>query len=135
MSILRKNRSCFTLLEVVVAIAILAMGIASALTAISMAQNRVFKAERQWLEQHLLTQAAEYILLARPNANVPPEIFDNQNYYVRCEYMPAEGLSDDMRPEITGWKLVSAKITLIARKDQREASSVILDRIVRSNDQ
>ncbi|MHB9138840.1 MAG: type II secretion system protein [Victivallaceae bacterium] len=132
---IRRKYKCFTLLEVVVAIAILAMGIASALTAISMARNRVFKAERQWLEQHLLTQASEYILLSRPNANIPDDIFPNQDYYVKSEYMPAEGLSDDMRPEITGWKLVSVKISIVARNDQREAAAVTLDRIVRSNDQ
>lgn len=129
-----KKNSCFTLLEVVVAIAILGLGIASALTAISMAKNRVFKAERQWLEQHLLTQAAEYILLARPNATMPADIFPNQDYYIKSEYIPAEGLAENMQTEITGWKLITVKITLISRKNQREAASITLDRIVRSND-
>ncbi len=124
----------FTLLEVIIAIAILSIGIASTLTVITMSKKRLHKTERLWIEQHLLTQAAEYIMLAPPHSSIPQEIFSSQDYGIKCEYAPASGMPENVRTEIGDWRLLAVKIQLFRKTDQQIVNSIIIDRIVRSKD-
>jgi prepilin-type N-terminal cleavage/methylation domain-containing protein len=64
------RNTCFTLVEVIVALAILTMGLLAGLSLIASSQQRLTKASKRWHEQHLLTQAAEYFLLTNGSAFV-----------------------------------------------------------------
>ena len=54
----------FTLVEVLIALAVLSLGILAETGLLSSARERCRKAEAEWQEQHAMTQAAEYFLLA-----------------------------------------------------------------------
>ena len=72
----------FTLLEVLVAVAILGMSLALILQILGASRERVLRAERRWSRRHVLEQAAEFHLLAGPNARIPagflPEGFESR---------------------------------------------------------
>ena len=50
----------FTLIEVVVALGILALSIAGLLSLLTSSQNRIGKSMEEWKNMHMLAQAAEY---------------------------------------------------------------------------
>ena len=69
----RKN---FTLIEVVVALAILTLSLAGLLQLLSQSQLRIADAEERWMDMHKLIQATEYLLLAGdPEELAVPEDF------------------------------------------------------------
>ena len=74
----------FTYLEVLVAVALLAAGLAMTLGLVAAARERTLRAERSWARQHLLAQAVEFYLLAGPKAS-PPQDLLTEGYSVRCE--------------------------------------------------
>ncbi len=74
----------FTYLEVLLAVALLAAGLAMTLGLLAAARERTLRAERSWARQHLLAQAAEFHLLAGPKA-APPQDLLTEGYGVRCE--------------------------------------------------
>ena len=50
----------FTLLEVVVSLAILGLSITGLLTLLTSSQRRLADTREKWMRMHMLTQAAEY---------------------------------------------------------------------------
>ena len=61
----------FTLVEVLIALAVLSLGILAGTGLLSSARERCRKAEAEWREQHAMTQAAEYFLLAGTEQEMP----------------------------------------------------------------
>ena len=55
----------FTLIEVVVALGILALSIAGLLSLLTSSQNRIGKSMEEWKNMHMLAQAAEFTLIIR----------------------------------------------------------------------
>ena len=53
----------FTLIEIVVALGILAISIGGLLQLAISSQLKISRATEKWQEMHILTQAAEYLLL------------------------------------------------------------------------
>lgn len=86
---------CFTLIEVIIAIGILAISLASLFQIIASSRARIAKAEESWHNMHMLTQAAEYVLLHGGNSNVDSvdrEFFPYHDYQVNISY---EDVLDD----------------------------------------
>ena len=65
----------FTLVEVLIALAVLSLGILAGTGLLSSARERCRKAEAEWQEQHAMTQAAEYFLLAGTEQEMPERFF------------------------------------------------------------
>ena len=78
MKILRKTVG-YTLIEVIVALAILALGLVTAMSISSSSKRRIDKAYKRWGIQHQLTQATEFYMLAGANSNIPNTIFPYKN--------------------------------------------------------
>ena len=79
----------FTLIEVIIAIGILAISLASLFQIIASSRARIAKAEESWHNMHMLTQAAEYVLLHSGNAGVDGvdrEFFPYQDYQINVIY-------------------------------------------------
>ena len=78
----------FTLIEVIIAIGILAISLASLFQIIASSRARIAKAEESWHHMHMLTQAAEYVLLHRAEIvdDVDKEIFPYDDYQVNISY-------------------------------------------------
>ncbi|MFA7231084.1 MAG: hypothetical protein WC071_07410 [Victivallaceae bacterium] len=123
----------FTLIEVAIAIAVLAMGVVAAMSMISAAKKRMMKAERGWHEQHMLTQAVEYLMLAPPKSSVPLEIFPYPGFSVNYEYSLPEELPNKFPATVGNWTLVSLKVHIISN-EQRNIGPVVLNRIVKNGD-
>ncbi len=120
----------FTLIEVVVALAILTLSLAGLLQLLSQSQLRIADAEEKWMDMHKLIQATEYLLLAGDPEElaVPEDFFPYPGYSLECSVEDAEGLPDDYK-EIDGQlPLKKWEITLIRDRDGSSRGSVIVDR-------
>ena len=93
----------FTLIEVIIAIGILAISLASLFQIIASSRARIAKAEESWHNMHMLTQAAEYVLLHSGNAEVDSvdrDFFPYEDYQVNIIYegeVTDEQIDDDFR--------------------------------------
>ena len=90
----------FTLIEVIVAIGILALSLASLFQIIAVSRARIVKAEEAWHNMHMLTQAAEYVLLHNATVDdVEDDFFPYKDYQVRITYedVTDEQIYDDFK--------------------------------------
>lgn len=128
-----KHRLPFTLVEVLVALSILMLGILSLTGLMSASQRRSGKAEEQWKEQHALSQAAEYCLLAGTDQSIPERFFPFPDYRVDVWLANPVNLPPDVPDRKSGWRLATMHIRLRDGKGEpvREMS---IDRIVRSGE-
>ena len=101
----RKFHMCgvkgFTLIEVIVAIGILALSLASLFQIIASSRARIAKADEAWHNMHMLTQAAEYVLLHAADIvdDVEEDFFPYKDYDVRITYetVDDEQIDDDFK--------------------------------------
>ncbi|MBR7107509.1 MAG: prepilin-type N-terminal cleavage/methylation domain-containing protein [Lentisphaeria bacterium] len=127
---MRFFRNSFTLIEVVVALAILTLSLAGLLQLLSQSQLRIAHAEEKWMEMHMLIQATEYLLLAGDpeEPTVPEEFFPYPRYAVECTVDEAEGLPDDYK-EIDGQlPLKKWEIKIFRIGESNERAKVVVDR-------
>lgn len=119
----------FTLVEVLVALAILALGILAGTQLLFSARERCRIAQAQWSEQHAMTQAAEYFLLAGCDQNIPERFFPFAEYRINAWYEPPSQLPSDVPARLKTWQLSAMRLQLLdaERKTLRELS---IDRIV-----
>lgn len=95
----------FTLLEVMVAAAILALAVSMSVSILGAARARILRAEKRWGRQHILAQAAELYLLGGPYAEMPDGLLP-EGFSADCDLRRAEeGLSQDALEPIDGWVL------------------------------
>jgi len=91
----------FTLIEVIIAIGILAISLASLFQIIASSRARLAKADEGWHNMHMLTQAAEYVLLHAADVvvDVEEDFFPYRDYQVRITYedVDDEQIHDDFR--------------------------------------
>lgn len=126
---MNNRKSKFTLVEVAIAIGILALGIAAAMGIIGAAKQRMNKAESQWRRQHALTQAAEFLLLAPPDTMLPRTIFDYPDFTAAINYSPPENLPENVPSNTVGWQLSALHINLID-KNGKQVDSIVIDRLL-----
>ncbi|MFA6103859.1 MAG: hypothetical protein WCV67_11375 [Victivallaceae bacterium] len=126
---MNKIKLNFTLVEVAIAIGILALGIGTVMGIIGAAKQRMSRAESQWKCQHALTQAAEYLMLAPPDTMVPRTIFEYPEFNLTTSYSVPESLPENVPANLTGWRLAALHINLTG-KDGRLADSIVIDRML-----
>jgi type II secretory pathway pseudopilin PulG len=125
------KRSSFTLLEVVIALAILSLSLVGLFNLMGQSSKRISDAETEWQEMHNLTQAAEYILLAgdEEDHTVPDEVFPYKNYVIECEIEDSEEIPEEMKNLENQLPLKKWTIKLIRTTDRSERLKVSIDRI------
>lgn len=100
------SRNSFTLMEVLIAVAILALAFGATLGISAQAKGNVIRARQKWNAQHSLEQATEYFLLADPNDLELPEGLLPSGFRGACEVAYVEeGLPDYALEDQTGWYL------------------------------
>lgn len=130
----RTPRTPFTLIEVVLSIAILASAMLISLSITSMGNRMMDKAVKRWEIQHMLSQAAEYYLLEGPNAEIPEEFFPFEGYQASCMVEDPElGGTDEIEPEYGAWQLVKLTISL-TDSDGNEVGKIEMDKILKVQD-
>lgn len=123
------KNSSFTLLEVILAVAILSIGFIAAMSIATTAADRLMKAVARWERQHMLNQATEYFLLAGPDVAIPQEFFPFQGYSAHCEVSPAI-LPEGIEPESNSWKIVTMKISIFDDSNN-DIDVLTIDKIVK----
>ena len=112
----------FTLIEVIIAIGILAISLASLFQIIASSRARIAKADEAWHNMHMLTQAAEYVLLHRPDAvdSIDRDFFPYRDYRIDISYAPVEddqiddefsSITDQLPLELCTIELINLKST------------------------
>ena len=125
-----KTRS-FTLIEVVVALAILSISIAGLLQLLTAAQNRIIKVNDHWMRTHILIQAAEYYMLMKQED--PPAITDTflpyDDYRVDVTWEEIEGLPEEYTGLTNQKQLRAMVLSLVRQQDGHEVDRIIIDRL------
>ena len=124
----------FTLVEVVVALTVLGFAIISATAMCSQSITRITKAKARWMNQHIISQAAEYYLLAGPKSQVSSEIFPYKNMRVSCTVVNAEGLPAGVDAVSGQWRLATYEIQLTGASGEK-LQSLKIDKIIQVSDQ
>ncbi len=123
----------FTLVEVVVALAIFGMGIAVALQMSANASMRAMKAVERWRSQHMMAQAAEYFLLNGPTGQMNSDFFPYSGASARCTVSEPEGLPDGMESRNGAWRLVALEIS-VDPGGGRKTESMKIEKILQDSD-
>jgi len=125
-----KTRS-FTLIEVVVALAILSISIAGLLQLLTAAQNRIIKVDDHWMRTHMQIQAAEYYMLMKQED--PPAITDTffpyDDYRVDVTWEEIEGLPEEYTGLTNQKQLRAMVLSLVRQQDGHEVDRIIIDRL------
>lgn len=111
---LRRAPCRFTLIEVLIAIAIMAVALGAVLGLLAQAQADFTRAKDRWGLQHSMTQACEFYLLAPPGAQGPPDGLFPQGLTTSCDVRPvaADALPEHAIDPQRGWVLAELEITV-----------------------
>ena len=122
----------FTLIEVVVALGILALSLAGLLQLLSSSQEKIASSLDHWNHTHILMQAAEYVLLRKGNDDeieIPLEIFDYPDYYPVIPFNDVDDqLPEDLKDQMGQGPLTGVKIEIVRQQDKKTVTEVIVDR-------
>ena len=121
----------FTLVEVIVAMAIMALALTAFFALSQSAVNRIDKAYSNWERTHLLSQAAEYYLLFAEEEppDIPPEVFESNVYDVEMRYEPAENLPEELNDLSNQAPLRTLIIDLVTPGSREVVDTLKIDRI------
>ncbi|MBR7121813.1 MAG: type II secretion system protein [Lentisphaeria bacterium] len=125
------KKHLFTLLETVIAIAILALSLTGLFRLLGHSQRRISDAAEDWREMHMLTLGSEYFMLAgkEENLHVPDELFPYHDYLIECIVEDAEGVPEELQNQENQLPLKKWMIKLIRVADRKECRRVIIDRL------
>ena len=120
----------FTLIEVVVALAILSISLAGLLQLSITANSKNADSVEKWESEHMLAQAAEYIMLRNEEgASVPEEFFPYSGYSAEVVCEDPEGLPEDYSDLEGQLPLKRWNIAVIRNSDGKRMAEVNIDRI------
>ncbi|MFA6815958.1 MAG: prepilin-type N-terminal cleavage/methylation domain-containing protein [Lentisphaeria bacterium] len=94
----------FTLMEVLIASAILAMAAVATMSIIGGARSSLLRAEKRWGRQHLLAQTAELYLIGGPETALPDGLLPN-GYSSSCTLEEVEDIHEEAQEHIKEWCL------------------------------
>ena len=125
------KRRFFTLVEVVAAMAILTLGLASFFSMSFLAQKRLMKAQEKWERLHMLSEGAEYMLLQGfEDPELPGEEFWNYpGYRLSCSYEDVEDLPEEFTDLSGQAKLKCMVLELLNTSNDQVVDTLRIDRI------
>ena len=131
------GRAClrrrFTLLEVMIAAAILALAVVMTVSLLGGARARILRAERRWGRQRLLANAAELFLLGGPRA-VEPDRWLPEGFSATCDLFRVEqGMTEEARQPIDGWVLGEFRIVVWDVAGNRMGETTV-QKVIRDGD-
>lgn len=125
----------FTFIEVVVAVAILALSLTAILGISGTASARIAKSQREWSDAHRTAQAAEYYLLVGgAEGGIPADFFPYKDCSASFEIVEPQALPDGAESFYAGWRLASCVVTL-RDGDGGLLSSVAVEKILKEDDE
>ena len=109
---MKKIYKNFTLIETILAIAILALGLVASMSMSSSSKVRIDKAYKHWKAQNMLSQAAEYYLLSGTDNVIPNSIFPFDNVQASCTISECEALPKNIDTYSDQWFLATYHIEI-----------------------
>ena len=128
---MKRRHNFFTLVEVVAAMAILTLGLAGFFSMSFMALKRLYKAQMKWEQFHMLSEAAEYMLLqGMDDPELPTEEFwDYPGYKIVCSYEDVEDLPEEFTG-ISGQAVLKCMVLeLVDTTTEQVVDTLRIDRI------
>ena len=124
-------KNSFTLVEVIVALAVMALALTAFFALSQSAVNRVDKAYGSWERMHLLSQAAEYCLLfpGEEVPDIPADIFESNIYDLEIRYEDAENLPEELNGLEQQAPLRTLVLDLVDRQSRQIVDTLRIDRI------
>jgi prepilin-type N-terminal cleavage/methylation domain-containing protein len=126
------SRKYFTLIEVVVALAILSLSLAGLLKLSISSQLRIAESFDRWQNMHRLAQAAEYLLLNSDESEftIPQEFFPYEDVQIEAssEVIPVEDLSEELSTIEGQLPLRTLQIKLLRTDDKEVIDTLNIDR-------
>ncbi|WP_176015161.1 type II secretion system protein [Victivallis sp. Marseille-Q1083] len=127
-----RKRNNFTLLEVLIAVAILGMTIMAIIAMVGTAKIRSLTAARDLRENHMLVQAVEYWLLDVESKELPPEFFPYPEYTAERILENVDDLPKGISASRGNWRLVKMTVNLLRNGEICQTISV--ERLARQLD-
>lgn len=107
------RRHAFTLIEVLIAVAVLGLALATTLTITGQAKLDLIRAQERWADHHALEQAIEHYLLVDPRELESPGDLLRGGYSANCTVESIiEDLPDYANAPFNGWVLAAYTITI-----------------------
>lgn len=130
------EKNNFTLIEIVIALAILAIGLGGMLQLALSAQLQMANAQEKWQQQHAINQAAEYLLmLDGEETDVPEEFFPYAEIYtLNVENSEPDDLPEEFSNIEGQAELKKLVIELVRNRDGKTVERVIVDRFSYEDD-
>jgi len=119
-------------MEIIVAIAILALSLVAAMSMSSASKRRIDKAYKRWEAQNMLSQAAEYYLLTGANTDIPDNIFPYKNVYASCSIIDCETIPGDIDTFSDQWILATYHIEISS--NEKILKDIKIDKIINKNE-
>ncbi len=123
-----KQTKFFTLLEVLVALAIIALAVTATMYVMTASARRVQRAERFRIESHRLANAVEFFMLYPLGTAMEEKFFPYKNMSVECNYTEPE-LSEGVEPEIGEQRLMTMTVEITGEI----TAKLSIDRIVEAD--
>ncbi len=118
----------FSIIELVVAVAILVFALSATMAITAQAKQRTSDAEERWRKQHYLELATEHFLLCPADDLTIPNGLLPDGVQARCELSAI----DDEVDEIGGWTL--AEYRVFVEQNGRPLASGRVAKVVRKED-
>lgn len=112
-----QRKTTFTLIEILVAVAIMGISLVIILTILGNTRAQLLRAEERWAREHLLTQATEFYLLAGPEETLPPELLP-EGFSADCELEEARELPENAIQPIGNTILKVYRVQLYGTADE-----------------
>lgn len=126
----------FTLLEVIIALAVLTLSLTGLLQLLTASQLRIAQTQEKWQYMHMLSQAAEYLMMQNEqNSDIPEDFFNYPGYHINCFFEDAEGLPDEFKDQEDQIPLKKCTIELIRDIDNKVIDRLIIDRFSYDDDE
>ncbi len=120
----------FTLLETVIAIAILGIGVAGMLQLGTAGVERVSRSQEEWRKFHMLSQAAEYFLLYAQEGEIDrDEIFPYRDYTASLTITDPEGLPETLEGVLSDCELKTYLVELKNLKNGQVIDQLKIDQL------
>ena len=111
----------FTLIETIIAVAIMAVSITVLLAVSSNSLARIIKAEEAYIRQHELTQAVEYYNIVNFTEPITQDFFDLEKFDITV-YLKDPQISTTTDKLNNPWELKCLNIAVQNKKTQRNNS-------------
>ena len=132
MGLMKKKRFRFTLLEAMIAVAILGMSLTVLFQLLSSARKRINHTLDDWNNTHRIIEAAEYVLLHNDKTeSIPSMFFPYDGCRIYIDWQDISDIHDEYDGSLDGQpELKTCHISLVRTSDGETLETLAIDRIL-----